>query len=151
MSKKIKIGNTYIGGGEEIRIQSMCNVKTSDVKMCTEQILSLEKAGCEIVRVAVPDMESAIAIEKIKENIHIPLVADIHFDYRLAIETSIFVPTSSHPICSQTLFDNKLSETRNSYISPIRNMLFFLTYQFCSCSFFHITSLDHTLIISQLL
>lgn len=86
MSKKIKIGNTYIGGGEEIKIQSMCNVKTSDVKMCTEQILSLEKVGCEIVRVAVPDMESAIAIEKIKENIHIPLVADIHFDYRLAIE-----------------------------------------------------------------
>ncbi|MBR5506974.1 MAG: flavodoxin-dependent (E)-4-hydroxy-3-methylbut-2-enyl-diphosphate synthase [Clostridia bacterium] len=86
MSKKIKIGNTYIGGGEEVKIQSMCNVKTSDVKKCTEQILSLEKAGCEIVRVAVPDMESAIAIEKIKENIHIPLVADIHFDYRLAIE-----------------------------------------------------------------
>ena len=86
MSKKIKIGNIYIGGGEEVKIQSMCNVKTSDVKMCTEQILSLEKVGCEIVRVAVPDMESAIAIEKIKENIHIPLVADIHFDYRLAIE-----------------------------------------------------------------
>ena len=86
MSKKIKIGNIYIGGGEEVKIQSMCNVKTSDVKKCTEQILSLEKAGCEIVRVAVPDMESAAAIEKIKENIHIPIVADIHFDYRLAIE-----------------------------------------------------------------
>ncbi len=86
MSKKIKIGNTFIGGGEEVKIQSMCNVKTSDVKKCTEQILSLEKAGCEIVRVAVPDMESAAAIEKIKENIHIPIVADIHFDYRLAIE-----------------------------------------------------------------
>lgn len=86
MSKKIKIGNTFIGGGEEVKIQSMCNVKTSDVKKCTEQILSLEKAGCEIVRVAVPDMESAVAIEKIKENIHIPIVADIHFDYRLALE-----------------------------------------------------------------
>ncbi len=86
MTRKIKIGNTFIGGGEEVKIQSMCNVKTSDVKKCTEQILSLEKVGCEIVRVAVPDMESAKAIEKIKENIHIPIVADIHFDYHLAIE-----------------------------------------------------------------
>ena len=85
MSKKIKIGNLSIGGGAPIAIQSMCNTKTADIKATTEQILSLEKCGCEIIRVAVPDMESAKAIEKIKEKIHIPLVADIHFDYRLAV------------------------------------------------------------------
>ncbi|MBQ4527640.1 MAG: flavodoxin-dependent (E)-4-hydroxy-3-methylbut-2-enyl-diphosphate synthase [Clostridia bacterium] len=85
MSKKIKIGNTYIGGGESVKIQSMCNTKTKDVESTVSQILSLEKAGCEIIRVAVPDLESAKAIEKIKEKIHIPLVADIHFDYKLAI------------------------------------------------------------------
>ncbi|MBQ4630786.1 MAG: flavodoxin-dependent (E)-4-hydroxy-3-methylbut-2-enyl-diphosphate synthase [Clostridia bacterium] len=85
MSKKIKIGNTYIGGGESVKIQSMCNTKTKDVESTVSQILSLEKAGCEIIRVAVPDRESAKAIEKIKEKIHIPLVADIHFDYKLAI------------------------------------------------------------------
>ena len=85
MSKKIKIGNIFIGGGEDVKIQSMLNVPTKNAKKCIEEILSLEKLGCEIVRVAVPDEESALAIEKIKENIHIPLVADIHFDHRLAI------------------------------------------------------------------
>lgn len=85
MTRKIKIGNTFIGGGESVKIQSMCNTKTKDVQKTVEQILSLEKSGCEIIRVAVPDMESAKAIEKIKERIHIPLVADIHFDYKLAI------------------------------------------------------------------
>lgn len=84
-SKKIKIGSLLIGGGESVKIQSMCNTRTSDIKATTAQILDLEKAGCEIIRVAVPDIESALAIEKIKENIHIPLVADIHFDYKLAI------------------------------------------------------------------
>lgn len=85
MSKKIKIGNTFIGGGESVKIQSMCNTKTADIKSTVNQILSLEKCGCEIIRVAVPDMESAKAIYSIKEQIHIPLVADIHFDYKLAI------------------------------------------------------------------
>jgi len=85
-SKKVKIGSLYIGGGESVKIQSMCNVRTSDADACINQIHALEEAGCEIVRVAVPDMESALAIEKIKENIHIPLVADIHFDYKLAIK-----------------------------------------------------------------
>ena len=85
MSKKIKIANIFLGGGEDVKIQSMLNVPTKDVKKCTEQILSLESLGCEIIRVAVPDEESALAIEKIKNNIHIPIVADIHFDYRLAI------------------------------------------------------------------
>lgn len=84
-TKKIKIGNILIGGGESVKIQSMCNTLTSDVKKTTEQILELENLGCEIIRVAVPDRESALAIEKIKENIHIPLVADIHFDHKLAV------------------------------------------------------------------
>lgn len=86
MTKKIKIGNLYIGGGEPIRIQSMTNTKTKDVERTVEQILCLESLGCEIIRVAVPDMESAKAIGKIKAKIHIPLVADIHFDYKLALE-----------------------------------------------------------------
>lgn len=85
MSKKIKIADRYIGGGEPILIQSMCCTRTYDAKATTEQILKLEKAGCEIVRVAVPDEKSAAAIEDIKKEIHIPLVADIHFDYKLAL------------------------------------------------------------------
>lgn len=64
MTKKIKIGNLYIGGGEPIRIQSMTNTKTKDIEKTVEQILRLESLGCEIIRVAVPDMESAKAIEK---------------------------------------------------------------------------------------
>ncbi|AZT90809.1 flavodoxin-dependent (E)-4-hydroxy-3-methylbut-2-enyl-diphosphate synthase [Caldicellulosiruptor changbaiensis] len=86
LTKKIKIGNLYIGGGEPIRIQSMTNTKTKDVEKTVEQILRLESLGCEIIRVAIPDMESAKAIEKIKAKIHIPIVADIHFDYKLALE-----------------------------------------------------------------
>ena len=84
-TKKIQIGNVCIGGGERIAIQSMTNTKTEDVEACVAQILKLEKAGCDIIRVAVPTMEAAESIRKIKEQIHIPLVADIHFDYRLAI------------------------------------------------------------------
>ena len=85
MSKIVKIGDRLIGGGNTVLIQSMCNVPTKDIKAVTDQIIALEKAGCDIVRVAVPDMESAAAIKEIKKNIHIPLVADIHFDYRLAL------------------------------------------------------------------
>lgn len=85
-SKKVKIGSIVIGGGESIKIQSMCNTPTSNTDATIGQILELERAGCEIIRVAVPDMESALAIEKIKENIHIPLVADIHFDHKLALK-----------------------------------------------------------------
>ena len=84
-TRTVKIGNVVIGGGNPVRIQSMTNTKTKDVDATVEQILKLEKAGCEIIRATVPDMESAQAFEKIKEQIHIPLVADIHFDYRLAI------------------------------------------------------------------
>ncbi len=84
-TKKINIGNKIIGGGSPILIQSMCNTKTDDVEATVSQILKLEAAGCDIIRVAVPDMEAARAIERIKRDIHIPLVADIHFDYKLAI------------------------------------------------------------------
>ena len=84
-TKKIQIGNVTIGGGSPIRIQSMTNTKTEDVKTTVEQILALEKVGCDIIRCAVPTMEAAEAISEIKKQIHIPLVADIHFDYRLAI------------------------------------------------------------------
>ena len=87
MTKKVKIGNIYIGGGEKIAIQSMCNTRTDDIDATVEQILRMEERGCDIVRVAVPDKAAAQAIEKIKSRIHIPLVADIHFDYRLALES----------------------------------------------------------------
>lgn len=84
-TKVIQIGNQKIGGGNAIAIQSMTNTKTEDVQATVQQILSLEEAGCDIVRCAVPTMEAASALAEIKQQIHIPLVADIHFDYRLAI------------------------------------------------------------------
>ena len=84
-TKVITIGNRKIGGGNPIAIQSMTNTKTEDVKATVQQILELEAAGCEIIRCAVPTMEAAEALSEIKKQIHIPLVADIHFDYRLAI------------------------------------------------------------------
>lgn len=84
-TKAVKIGDRVIGAGNPILIQSMCNTKTEDVSATVKQILELEKAGCEIIRVAVPTMEAAEALTQIKQQIHIPLVADIHFDYRLAI------------------------------------------------------------------
>ena len=85
MSKKIQVGSVTVGGGAPVAIQSMCNTNTADVAATVSQILALEQAGCEIIRVAVPDMESAAAIGEIKKAIHIPLVADIHFDYKLAL------------------------------------------------------------------
>ena len=85
MSKKIQVGSVTVGGGAPVAIQSMCNTNTADVAATVSQILALEQAGCEIIRVAVPDMESAVAIGEIKKEIHIPLVADIHFDYKLAL------------------------------------------------------------------
>lgn len=87
MTKKIKIKDKYIGGESKILIQSMCNTKTSDADATVEQILSLEEVGCDIIRVAVPDESAAAAISDIKSRIHIPLVADIHFDYRLALKS----------------------------------------------------------------
>lgn len=84
-TKVIHIGDKVIGGGNPIMIQSMCNTHTEDVEATIAQILELEKAGCDIIRVTCPTMEAAAAIKEIKKHIHIPLVADIHFDYRLAI------------------------------------------------------------------
>lgn len=84
-TKVIKIGDRIIGGGNPVLIQSMTNTKTEDVDSTVAQILRLEEAGCDIIRVTVPTMEAAEAIGEIKKRIHIPLVADIHFDYRLAI------------------------------------------------------------------
>lgn len=84
-TKKIKIGSSVIGGGNPVAIQSMTNTRTEDVAATVGQILALEKAGCEIIRCAVPTMEAAESLAEIKKQIHIPLVADIHFDYRLAI------------------------------------------------------------------
>ena len=84
-TKEISIGGVKIGGGNPVAIQSMTNTPTSDVKATVSQILALEKAGCEIVRSTVPDEASALAIKEIKKQIHIPLVADIHFDYKMAI------------------------------------------------------------------
>ena len=86
MTKKISVGGVTIGGGAPVLIQSMCNTKTENVSATIDQIHRLETAGCEIIRVAVPDMEAAKAIGAIKSKIHIPLVADIHFDYKLALE-----------------------------------------------------------------
>ena len=84
-TREINIGGVKIGGDNPIAIQSMCNTDTRDVKATVDQIKRLEKAGCEIIRVAVPDMEAAECIRDIKKSIDIPLVADIHFDYRLAL------------------------------------------------------------------
>lgn len=85
-TKEIKIGNVYIGGNNPIAIQSMCNTDTRDIEKTCIQIEELEKAGCEIIRVAVPDIEAAEALKEIKNRINIPLVADIHFDYKLALK-----------------------------------------------------------------
>lgn len=84
-TRKVWIGNVCIGGGSQVAIQSMTNTRTEDVEATADQILALERAGCEIIRCAVPTMEAATALRQIKERIHIPLVADIHFDYQLAI------------------------------------------------------------------
>lgn len=85
-TKKIKIGDIFIGGNAPITIQSMTNTDTRNAENTIKQIQELEKVGCEIIRVAVPDMEAAMAIKEIKKSINIPLVGDIHFDYKLALE-----------------------------------------------------------------
>ena len=84
-TRAVRIGDRVIGGGNPILIQSMCNTRTEDVRATVNQILALEDAGCEIIRCAVPTMEAAEAFSEIRRQIHIPLVADIHFDWRLAI------------------------------------------------------------------
>ncbi len=84
-TKKIKVGNIFIGGSNNVLIQSMCNIKTSKYKEVIAQINACEKLGADLMRVSVLDKEDAIAIKKIKEGINIPLIADIHFDYKLAL------------------------------------------------------------------
>ena len=85
MTRKVKIGNIYVGGGQSVKVQSMCTVKTSRVDEVCEQIAALEDAGCEIIRVSVLDEEDAAAITAVKSRINIPLVADIHFSAKLAV------------------------------------------------------------------
>lgn len=85
-TRAITVGGVQIGGQDKVVIQSMCNTKTKDVDSTVKQILELEKVGCEIIRVACLDIEDAKAIKNIKEKIHIPIVADIHFDYKIALE-----------------------------------------------------------------
>ena len=84
-TREVRIGDRVIGGGNPILIQSMTNTRTEDVDATVDQILKLEKAGCELIRSTVPTMEAAAALSEIKKRIHIPLIADIHFDYKLAI------------------------------------------------------------------
>lgn len=88
MSRQIHVGNVPVGGGAPVTIQSMTNTRTDDVAATVEQILRLEAAGCEIIRCAVPDLAAAKAVGAIRERIHIPLVVDIHFDYKLALEAA---------------------------------------------------------------
>ena len=85
-TRKIMVRDIQIGGQDKVVIQSMCNTKTKNIKETVRQILELEKAGCEIIRVACLDLEDAKAIKEIKKSIHIPIVADIHFDYRIALQ-----------------------------------------------------------------
>ncbi len=85
-TRPIYVGNVQIGGQDKVVIQSMCNTKTKDVQSTVKQILDLEKVGCEVIRVACLDLEDAKAIKEIKKNINIPIVADIHFDYKIALQ-----------------------------------------------------------------
>jgi len=90
-SRKVKVGKLFIGGNAPISIQSMTTTDTTDVKATVEQIHGLEEVGCDIIRVSSPTMEAAKALKEIKENINIPLVVDIHFDYRIALEAVKYV------------------------------------------------------------
>ena len=87
-TRKINVGGIDIGGGAAVSVQSMCNTKTWDVEATVAQIRAMKAAGCDIVRIAIPDMKSACAVSEIKERVDMPLVADIHFDYRLALEAA---------------------------------------------------------------
>ena len=88
MTKTVSVGSVLIGGGNPVRVQSMNNTKTGDVKATLDQIFAMKEAGCDITRVAVPDMEAAQALKEITRRSPLPVVADIHFDYRLAIESA---------------------------------------------------------------
>ena len=86
MTKRLMVGDVAVGGGAPVSIQSMCNTKTDDVAATVAQIHTLTAAGCEIVRIAIPDQAAAEAVDKIREQISIPLIADIHFNYKYALE-----------------------------------------------------------------
>lgn len=88
VTKKIKVGNTFIGGDSKITVQSMLNIPSTDIEGIVRQSQELENAGCDIIRIAVPDMEAVKLIPAIKEKVSVPIVADIHFDYRLALESA---------------------------------------------------------------
>ena len=85
-TREVKIGNITIGGNNPIAVQSMLNTLASDSDACVEQALRLQSAGCEIIRTAVPDLDCVKTVSKLKEKLSIPVVADIHFDYKLALE-----------------------------------------------------------------
>ena len=85
MTKRLMVGDVAVGGGAPVSIQSMCNTKTDDVRATVDQIHALEAAGCEIIRIAIPDQAAAEAVDRIKEQISIPLIADIHFNYKYAL------------------------------------------------------------------
>ena len=86
ITKQVKIGDVLIGGGAPISVQSMLNKPAEDIEGSVKQALELQKAGCNIIRAAVPNKEAVKLIEALKENLSVPVVADIHFDYRLALE-----------------------------------------------------------------
>lgn len=86
LTRKVKVGNVYVGGDAKVSVQSMTNTDTRDAVKTLEQIKRLEEVGCDIVRCAVPDMEAAIALKEITAKSNLPIVADIHFDYKLALE-----------------------------------------------------------------
>ena len=120
-TKEIHIGNKVIGHGNPILIQSMTNTKTEDVKATIEQIHRLETAGCEIVRSTVPTLEAAKAIKEIKKEISIPLVADIHFDYKMAVAAIETELTKSEliPVTSEQMKNFwKLLRLQKKEISP---------------------------------
>lgn len=122
-TKVIRIGNKVIGGGNPILIQSMTNTKTEDISATIDQINRLTKAGCDIIRCAVPNMQAADAISEIKKNISIPLVADIHFDYRLAIRAMEMGADKIRINPGNIGSDEKLRavvETAKEYQVPIR-------------------------------
>jgi len=120
-TKEIKIGNIKIGANNPIAVQSMTNTLTKDADKTIKQILSLEEAGCEIIRVSVPDKESLASLKKIKSNINIPLVADIHYDHKLAIESAKYVDKlriNPGNICKKNIID--IIKAAKNHSIPIR-------------------------------
>jgi (E)-4-hydroxy-3-methylbut-2-enyl-diphosphate synthase len=87
ITRKLKLGNVYVGGDSRITVQSMTNTDTRDIEATTNQILAMERTGCDIVRCAVPDIQAADGLNRIIKRIHIPLIADVHFDYKIALKS----------------------------------------------------------------